>query len=448
MTTQYGNRIVASITSTGTGTANLGSAVGTFLPFTALTSGMTVGYAIDDAVNAAWEVGTGVYTSGSPGTLTRVVETSTNSNSAINLSGSAQVAISLTAAQITALAPLASPTFTGTPAAPTAAVATSTTQLATTAFVIAAIQASNDIGRNKIHNPLFNIQQRGTGAFTANLAYTADRWILQLTGDSNSVTIATLADADRTAIGDEEAQYALVNACTGASSAADFSNINQRIENTYRLSNKTVTVSFWAKAATGTPKVGVSIDQSFGSGGSSAVQGNGTAFTLSTTWTRYSGQFSIASDSGKTVGAGNYTAVNFWYSSASTNATRAGSIGVQTATISLWGVQLEINSIETQLEKPDPRYDLANCQRFYNAGAIIAASYGVTSGTIYVPLGYPVTMRASPTVAGANNSSTNITSPSAVLSSGAPTQVVVAQGTCTSTGAYILNVTYTSTADL
>lgn len=37
-----------------------------------------------------------------------------------------------------AVAPLASPTFTGTPAAPTAAVGTDTTQLATTAFVRAA----------------------------------------------------------------------------------------------------------------------------------------------------------------------------------------------------------------------------------------------------------------------------------------------------------------------
>lgn len=36
-------------------------------------------------------------------------------------------------------APLASPTFTGTPAAPTAAVSTNTTQIATTAFVVAEI---------------------------------------------------------------------------------------------------------------------------------------------------------------------------------------------------------------------------------------------------------------------------------------------------------------------
>lgn len=38
------------------------------------------------------------------------------------------------------LAPLASPTFTGTPAAPTASAGTNTTQLATTAFVAAEAQ--------------------------------------------------------------------------------------------------------------------------------------------------------------------------------------------------------------------------------------------------------------------------------------------------------------------
>ena len=41
----------------------------------------------------------------------------------------------------TALAPKASPTFTGTPAAPTAATSTNTTQVATTAMVQAAIDA-------------------------------------------------------------------------------------------------------------------------------------------------------------------------------------------------------------------------------------------------------------------------------------------------------------------
>ncbi len=43
--------------------------------------------------------------------------------------------------KLEAAAPKASPTFTGTPAAPTATVNTKTTQLATTAFVYAALTA-------------------------------------------------------------------------------------------------------------------------------------------------------------------------------------------------------------------------------------------------------------------------------------------------------------------
>ena len=47
---------------------------------------------------------------------------------------------------ITDAAPLASPALTGTPTAPTAAVNTNTTQLATTAFVIAQIAAADSVG--------------------------------------------------------------------------------------------------------------------------------------------------------------------------------------------------------------------------------------------------------------------------------------------------------------
>lgn len=46
----------------------------------------------------------------------------------------------------TDVAPVASPTFTGTPAAPTAAAGTNTTQLATTAFVQSALQALYPVG--------------------------------------------------------------------------------------------------------------------------------------------------------------------------------------------------------------------------------------------------------------------------------------------------------------
>lgn len=82
-----------STSTTGTGTITLGSAVTGFLSFASagVTSGQTVSYAIEDG--DAREVGRGVYTS-SGTTLTRSVLVSTNSNSAINLSGNAQVFIS------------------------------------------------------------------------------------------------------------------------------------------------------------------------------------------------------------------------------------------------------------------------------------------------------------------------------------------------------------------
>ena len=82
--------------TTGAGTITLGSAVSGFLSFAAagVNDGDTVRYAIDDGSNR--EAGSGVYTAAGT-TLSRNVSASTNSNSAINLSGSAQVFIAASA---------------------------------------------------------------------------------------------------------------------------------------------------------------------------------------------------------------------------------------------------------------------------------------------------------------------------------------------------------------
>lgn len=78
--------------TTGTGTITLGSAVSGFRTFAeaGASDGETVSYAITDGANS--ETGTGTYTA-SGTTLSRTVVTSTNANSAISLSGSAQVMI-------------------------------------------------------------------------------------------------------------------------------------------------------------------------------------------------------------------------------------------------------------------------------------------------------------------------------------------------------------------
>ena len=88
-----------STSTTGTGTITLGSAATGYQTFAnaGITNGQTVRYAIEDGTN--FEIGSGTYTS-SGTTLTRSVTESSNSDSAISLSGTAVVFVTATVADI------------------------------------------------------------------------------------------------------------------------------------------------------------------------------------------------------------------------------------------------------------------------------------------------------------------------------------------------------------
>lgn len=85
------NRVKVSTSTTGTGTVNLGAASGFFQTFASAgaISGNIYSYLIEDG--AAWELGYGIYTAGSPATMTRVMRQS-STGSILNLSGSATIA--------------------------------------------------------------------------------------------------------------------------------------------------------------------------------------------------------------------------------------------------------------------------------------------------------------------------------------------------------------------
>lgn len=313
--------------------------------------------------------------------------------------------------------------------------------------------ALNDTGRNLIHNGTFTVAQRGAGGFTAQ-GYTLDRWYLYVASDTDNVSQNALADVQRTQIGDEAATVSVVNTFTGNAAAGAYSFITQNIEGVRRLAGKTVTVSFWAWCGSGALQLGVSIDQNFGTGGSpsAAIAGNGQSVTLSPTATRFSLTFSIASAAGKTLGtAGNdLTALNFWFSSGTTQAYRNNSIGVQSGAIGLWGVQLEIGSVATPLAKRDPADELALCQRFALVSQVVITAYQTAGGGFSITAPFPVTMRGNPTISITTNGNSNITgfSASGVTAGGMAGTIGYFTGSATATGPTSINVVFLASADL
>lgn len=253
--------------------------------------------------------------------------------------------------------------------------------------------------RNKIINGNMGIYQRGTGAVTVSGSYgPADRWQSQAFGNTFSTTQGSFVSGD-TLFDTGGAQYFTQCAVTSVAGAGNYTSILQKIEDVRILAGKTVTVSFWAKASSGTPSIGVQMAQNFGTGGSAQVDGTGQAQALSTTWTKYTKTFTIPSINGKTVGteATHSTALVFWLDSGSTFDTLSGSIGQSSKTVSIAQVQLEVGSVATEFEFRPYGLELSLCQRYYEAGIFSTVSQGTATYAGQF-VSYMAIKRAVPTV--------------------------------------------------
>lgn len=277
------------------------------------------------------------------------------------------------------------------------------TRMSTAETNITALQA---VSPNYLLNADFNINQRAFTSITSN-GYGFDRWVMY-TSSGTTYTPQTFTPGSGPAAGIEAQNYARV-VTTGQTGTTAYTQFAQKIEDVRILAGKTVTVSFYAKAVSGTPKVAVELVQNFGTGGTPSANVNVYAgqVTLSTSWTRYSVTTTLPSLTGKNIGTdvnSSHIQINLWTSAGTDFNARTGSLGIQSNTFDFWGVQLEQGSMATGFRRnaPSLQAELAACQRyFYAIGGDttaqkmgIGTSYSTTDSIILVPI--PTPMRAIP----------------------------------------------------
>lgn len=259
---------------------------------------------------------------------------------------------------------------------------------------------------NAIINGAFEINQRNFSSSSSG-GYGFDRWRTSTDGVGLTYTAQSFTPGAAPVAGYEAKNFARL-VTTGQTSTGTYSLLEQPIEDVRSFAGQTITISFWAKAASGTPKIALEFYRYYGSGGSPSADEPLTvsAVTISTSWTRYSVTYAMPSISGKTVGSTTPGAVvlGMWVSAGSSFNARASSIGIQSNTFDIWGVQVEAGSTATAFKRnaPSIQAELAACQRYYQrfGGLNTYQTFGwgladqSTTAIINVPL--PVTMRVAP----------------------------------------------------
>ena len=231
--------------------------------------------------------------------------------------------------------------------------------------------------RNRLINPTFAIDQRNGGASVSSgistVTYTVDRWYVYATGAAVAARQVSSSNTDLTN----------VLRITGAASTTNVI-VGQRIEaqNSYDLAGKTVTLSFYASSSASITLGWSTYYANSSDNFTSKTSSNTGTLVTTPTLTRYSATFTLSSAA--TTGV----AIEF-------------TLGTLTSgTVDISGVQLELGTVATPLERRSYGHELALCQRYYWQGlpavALNFPSYVSGSVGSWI-VSFPVTMRVPPT---------------------------------------------------
>lgn len=202
---------------------------------------------------------------------------------------------------------------------------------------------------NILINGGFDVWQRGT-SFSSG--YTADRWCIGFNGSGATRTITRQAFTVGQTDVPSNPTYYLRYAQSVAGSDGTYNFIVQRLEDVSRLSGKTVTLSFYAKADSARNII-TQVEQNFGSGGSSAVYVGDVIHALTTSWQLFTKTLTLPSVSGKTIGANNFLSVYIMFPVNTT------------FTIDIANVQLNYGSVALPFVPRSFDDELRSCQRYY-----------------------------------------------------------------------------------
>jgi hypothetical protein len=211
--------------------------------------------------------------------------------------------------------------------------------------------------RNKIINGNFDIWQRGTTLTVSNNGsfagfYIADRW--GFSPNVNSTVTVSRQDFDifQTTVPNNPRHFLRFQKTVGSAPAPA---LYQRMENVRLLAGKTITLSFWAKAAA---PLTISTDGTYwygNPGGSPQTTVTGQTHNITTTWTKYTTTITlpVIASGLSVIEENNFFQIVFNFQTSST------------FTFDIAQVQLEEGSVATPFELRPIGTELALCQRYY-----------------------------------------------------------------------------------
>ncbi|MFD0710647.1 phage tail protein [Paenibacillus sp. GCM10027626] len=172
---------------------------------------------------------------------------------------------------------------------------------------------TDGMARQAIINGNFDIWQRGVRFILSEAmgAYTADRFYFMAHADGGTLPAITHTREESSPVANSRYFYRLGWDGPGSNLGQNvYHSLNQHIENGIRYlsardKNTQVTVSFFARTNIPNKRIGVFLQQSYGTGGSPSAPNTirGQNFTLTSNWVRYSVTFNQGPYDGKIFGS-------------------------------------------------------------------------------------------------------------------------------------------------